>query len=50
MTTAGFWFYRAAGPGSTAMTVINVDHVLSPDLVKEIEALDNVLWAKSVVI
>jgi D-3-phosphoglycerate dehydrogenase len=41
---------RGAGPGSTAMTVINVDQKLTPEVVAEIEGLANVLWAKSVVI
>jgi D-3-phosphoglycerate dehydrogenase len=41
---------RAAGPGSTAMTVINVDSPIAPEVAKEIASLDNVLWAKSVVI
>jgi D-3-phosphoglycerate dehydrogenase len=41
---------RGAGPGSTAMTVINVDQKLAPEVVKEIEGLANVLWARSVVI
>jgi D-3-phosphoglycerate dehydrogenase len=41
---------RGAGPGSTAMTVINVDQKIGPDVVREIESLPHVMWARSVVI
>lgn len=41
---------RGAEAGSTALTVINIDHPVTPELMQEIEELDNIIWARAVLI